>query len=110
MTNVHRRAREKMRRTGAGNDPMIPAVPPPLRDSYHCYFMLTCAHCCRAPYQALQNRSADNTTGNNGIQDQRMAMLWTKRYIEAFGGDGDDITIFGASVGVAMSVSLINSN
>lgn len=28
-----------------------------------------------------------------------MAMLWTTRYIEAFGGDGDDVTIFGESAG-----------
>jgi para-nitrobenzyl esterase len=47
----------------------------------------------------LQNRTTDGSVGNFGIQDQRLAMAWTKRYIGAFGGDGDDITIFGESAG-----------
>ena len=47
----------------------------------------------------LQKRNADGTTGNFGIQDQRLALAWTKAHIGAFGGDGDDITIFGESAG-----------
>ena len=47
----------------------------------------------------LQETSSDGSTGNFGIQDQRMAMAWTKEHIGAFGGDGNDITIFGESAG-----------
>jgi len=47
----------------------------------------------------LQNRSADGSVGNFGIQDQRMAMQWVSRHIEHFGGDPNDVTIFGGSAG-----------
>ncbi|KAI6658099.1 acetylcholinesterase isoform E4-E6 precursor [Oopsacas minuta] len=42
--------------------------------------------------------------GNMGIQDQRMAMQWVKKYISYFGGKGK-ITLFGESSG-AMSVAV----
>ena len=38
-------------------------------------------------------------SGNFGIQDQRAAIKWCKDNIAAFGGNGDDITIFGESAG-----------
>lgn len=47
----------------------------------------------------LQNRNAGGTTGNFGIEDQRLAMAWTKANIGAFGGDGNNITIMGLSAG-----------
>ncbi|CAG2118159.1 unnamed protein product, partial [Medioppia subpectinata] len=42
--------------------------------------------------------------GNAGLWDQVMAMNWTKQYIRHFGGNPNDITIFGESAG-AISVS-----
>ena len=42
-------------------------------------------------------------TGNYGLYDQLTAIMWVKHNIEAFGGDPDNITIMGQSVG-AMSV------
>ncbi|XP_064532888.1 bile salt-activated lipase-like [Pseudopipra pipra] len=47
----------------------------------------------------------ENMPGNYGLKDQHMAIAWVKRNIKAFGGDPENITIFGESAG-AVSVSL----
>ncbi|NXA86279.1 CEL lipase, partial [Melanocharis versteri] len=47
----------------------------------------------------------ENLPGNYGLKDQHAAIAWVKRNIKAFGGDPDNITIFGESAG-AVSVSL----
>ncbi|BET01052.1 Carboxylesterase [Nesidiocoris tenuis] len=44
--------------------------------------------------------------GNFGLKDQEEAIRWTKKNIRRFGGDPDNITIFGESAG-AGSVSLL---
>jgi carboxylesterase type B len=43
--------------------------------------------------------ATDEIRGNAGIEDQRAAMEWVKRNIRAFGGDPDNITLFGFSSG-----------
>lgn len=42
-----------------------------------------------------------NITGNYGLQDQQMAMLWIQKYISYFGGDSTQVTLMGWSAGAA---------
>jgi len=47
----------------------------------------------------------DDIKGNYGILDQRLAIAWVKANIEVFGGDPNQITLFGQSAG-AQSTAL----
>ena len=61
---------------------------------------------------SLRSRSADRSTGNWGIQDQRMALRWVHKNIVAFNGDPSKIIIFGESAGagsVSNHVAMKNS-
>lgn len=45
------------------------------------------------------NETGNVTTPNAGLLDQRAAFKWVKKYIHLFGGDANNITIFGQSAG-----------
>lgn len=47
----------------------------------------------------LLNESDFNSTGNYGLSDQLMAVEWVRENVTAFGGDPNNITIFGQSAG-----------
>lgn len=47
----------------------------------------------------LSAQQEKGCSGNNGILDQIAALQWVQRNIGAFGGDPDNVTIFGQSAG-----------
>jgi len=60
-------------------------------------------------FPALSQERPEETKGNYAYMDQIAALQWVKRNITAFGGDPDNVTIFGFSAGGVSVHSLLAS-
>jgi len=60
-------------------------------------------------HPALTAESGYGSSGNYGILDMVASLEWVQSNIEAFGGDPDNVTIFGQSAGAMAITSLMTS-
>lgn len=58
-------------------------------------------------HPALSNESSNGVSGNYGVLDHLAALTWVQENIEGFGGDKDNVTVFGESAGAGSVYALL---
>lgn len=76
-----------------------------IRRHYTLIFIQTSQYCYS--FTGFLNLGITECRGNNGLRDTILALKWVQENIRAFGGDPDNVTLFGGSSGAILAHCLM---